>query len=169
MSHIALHGKFKKWRQMNKDLFLWAVSQALTLHATPERISTHGLLLIVSPNPTAGDSTPPEQCFRLHSHSVEPISELRLRLSEAAEAQHQFNTILGERSDELRAHGGLGWAIILMVLLELPWIERPTPYVLPMGFMEKPELLPDPNWYDFLAGAVEHGWSRAIVMQEPRL
>jgi len=140
------------------------VSQALTLHTTPERISTHGLFLVVLPNPTADDSTPPEQCFRLHSHSVSPISELRTLLPEAGEAPDILNTVLGERSDELRARGGLGWAVILMALLELPLIERPAPYILPMGFMRKPELPSDPNWHNFLTEALERGW--ALVAQE---
>jgi hypothetical protein len=137
------------------------VTQALTLQTTPERISTHGLFLITKPNPNAQDSTPPEQLFRIHSYSVEPISELRQLLpeSESAEGKGFLNEILGEWSDELRARGGLGWAVILMILLELPLIEQPVPYILPMGILGEPMIPLDPNWTGGLASAINNGWA----------
>ena len=54
-----------------------------------------------------------------------------------------------------------------MNLLELPLIERPVPYLLPMGFTEKPALPPDPNWRAFLAEALADGWP--LVTQGPEL
>lgn len=143
--------------QTHRIIIQWAAGHALTLAETPERLSTHGLLILAKPNPQATDSTPAGRCFDLYSVVIESIAEMRRFIPQNEESQKALNDLVGPSSDDLRRNGGTGYAIVLMFLLVPGDSEPPVAQLLPMGFPERLDQPSNPNWKENLYNVVKAG------------
>lgn len=176
-----LQDRFKKWRQVSnfslvempadhhpnmqthKDLFHHITGHALNLPNTPEKLKTHGLFLTASPKLEATASTPIATSFRLGVVEVSPLSSLP-RLIEDTGMDPTLNDVLadftGRRSDELRAEGGIGWAIVVVVLIPNTNEKDISMFMIPMGFVRLRNIPVNPNWEQELRDYIEFGYEK---------